>query len=273
MLIEWTQLFEQIQNNQDYGPGAVKLAAGLAADKLAGGDPAARDAWLAIVDLPAAKRRKQVLKALQLSGLPPTLSEADWRKLLYQAPFHIPSSPTDDLFHEAMEFAATRINDIEWPPVKNQGDDLIPYRQAANIEVGDHWCMAFVVWCTAQAARSLEVANPLKQTGKCLTQWEHALEVAEQPNSLLEIITAAQAKAAPTLVNKGAIFIHQYGGGHGHTGFVAEIKPGGDMVTIEGNSNPFRVPGLGLGVFKCEHRKLGDEALEGFIQMRPPAAA
>jgi CHAP domain len=272
MLIEWTQLFEQIQNNQNYGPGAVKLAAELAAAKLDGGNPAARDAWLAIVDLPAAKRRKQVLKALQLSGLPPTVSEADWRKLLYQAPFHIPSSPTDDLLHEAMEIAATRINDIEWPPVKNQGDDLIPYRQAADINVGDHWCMAFVVWCINQAARSLELANPLKATGKCLTQWEHAQKVAAQANSPLEIITAEQARAGQK-VNKGAIFIHQYGGGHGHTGFVAEINSNGDMVTIEGNSNPFGVTGLGLGVFKCEHRKLGDKALEGFIQMRPRSAA
>jgi CHAP domain len=242
----------------------------LAAAKLGGENTAVRDAWLAIVDLPAAKRRKQVLKALQLSGLPPTLSEADWRKLLYQAPFHIPSSTTDDLFHEAMEFAATRINDIEWPPVKNQGDDLIPYRQAANIEVGDHWCMAFVVWCTAQAARSLEEANPLKTTGKCLTQWEHAQKVAKQTNSLLEIITAEQARDGHK-VKKGAIFIHQYGEGHGHTGFVVEIKPNGDMVTIEGNANPFGVPGLGLGVFKCEHRKLSDEALQGFIQMSTAA--
>jgi CHAP domain len=271
MLIEWTQLFERIQNTQDLGPNAVKLAARLAADKLSGGNQAARNAWLAVGESPAAKRSKLALKALQLSGLPLTLGEADWRKLLHQDPYAIPDGPNDDLFHDAMEIAATRINDIEWPPIKNHGDDLIPYRHAVDINLGDHWCMAFVYWCVAQAARGLEEVNPLKATGSCLKQWDHALREAKRHQARIEVITAKEARDGLS-VKKGAIFIHQYGGGHGHTGFVVELNDKGDMVTIEGNSNPFGVPKLGLGVFKCEHRRLSDQALEGFIQLRPHSA-
>lgn len=262
MNIPWTQVLDRLAHAH-LAPMALQAIAQQAATRLAT-DDASKQAWLALTDAPKSKWRTLWLKSLQLSGLSDVLSEEVWRRFMHQAPHNVSSGAADDLFHDAMEIAATRINDLEWPPLNNHGDDLIPYRQAASIDVGDHWCMAFVYWCVGQAARNLEAVNPLARTGSCKRQWEHAKSV--QGHGPLKVISIEQAKANKSAIKPGAIFIHQHGDGSGHTGFVEAIQ-GQQLITIEGNTNPFGLPGVGLGVYRCTHRTLQDPPLVGFIQL------
>ena len=60
------------------------------------------------------------------------------------------------------------------------------------------------------------------------------------------------------------VFIHDYGGGHGHTGFV-EINNGGALKTIEGNADPMGGSN-GLEVLRVNRRSIMDGNLKGFIQ-------
>lgn len=263
--LQWRTIFDQLTHVKGASDKAMAAIFELAGERLADTD-VARQAWADVMAVPPVKRRTQFLKAVQLSGLGDQLTEALWRKLVHQAPHVIPSGPHDDLLHDAMEIAATRINDLEWPPLKNQGDDLIPYQQATPIDVGDAWCMAFVYWCVGQAAHHLEAVNPLKATGSCERQWLFATQQAKKEHSPLQVISRDQALQG-TPIKPGAIFIHRYGDEHGHTGFVEAID-GDQMTTIEGNSNPFGLPGIGMGVFRCNFRRLSDDHLAGFIQLR-----
>lgn len=260
MTIQWTQVLDRLVHAGIH-PDAMSVVAQRGAERFAQNDMA-KQAWADLANVPPAKLRTQFLKALQLSGLSDVLTESVWRQFMHQEPHAMPTGDAGDLFHDALEIAATRINDLEWPPLSNQGADLVPYLQAAGIHPGNQWCMAFVCWCVAQAARNLERVNPLVQTGSCKKQWEEA----NGPHGLVKAVPIAHAMKDPTLVKSGAIFIHQYGDGHGHTGFVEAID-GQRMTTVEGNSNPFGVSGLGLGVYRCTHRALTDSELMGFIQI------
>lgn len=260
MLIQWTHVLDRLAH-ANVPPGVMQEIARLGSERFAQTD-LARQAWAALADTPVAKLRTQFLKALQLSGLSDALTEEVWRQFLRQEPHLIPSGPADDLLHDALEIAATRINDLEWPPLSNQGDDVLPYMHATGINAGDQWCMAFVYWCVAQAARNQEKLNPLKPTGSCAKQWAWA----KSATGLLEVLPIAQALKEPGRIRAGAIFIHQYGDGHGHTGFVEAIH-GQQLITIEGNTNPFGIPKVGLGVYRCSHRALTDAAIVGFIQV------
>ena len=66
----------------------------------------------------------------------------------------------------------------------------------------------------------------------------------------------------------GSIFIQDHGDGSGHTGFVVSIDANGRLDTVEGNTNPFGLPRVGLGVYRCTHRTLSDPALAGFVVLR-----
>jgi hypothetical protein len=261
MNVQWTSIADLL-SQVDVSKKSLQLLADRASQLFSNSNASAQKAWAMLPEVPKAKLRTQLLQALKLSGLSEALTEDAWRKFLAQPAHSVPSGLQDDLFHDALEIAATRINDVEWPPLNNHGDDLIPYRQAAQIHVGDHWCMAFVYWCVGQAARNLEAVNPLVRTGWCKKQWEH-VKIGNGP---LKTITIEQALKSPSLVKPGAIFIYQYGEGRGHTGFV-EKTDGRTLITIEGNTNPFELPGIGLGVFRCVHRTLDDQHLVGFIQL------
>jgi hypothetical protein len=262
MIIQWTHVLDRL-TQVNLTPAAVQLIAQRGVERLAQNETS-KQAWQALQDTPPSKLRTQLLKALQLCGLSDTLTEEVWRRFMFQAPHAVPSGAADDLFHDALEIAATRINDLEWPPLNNHGDDLIPYRQAAAINLGDHWCMAFVYWCVGQAARNLEVANPLARTGSCKKQWEHAQTASN--HGPLKVVPIEKARLDQGAIKPGAIFIHQYGDGSGHTGFVEAIQ-GQQLITIEGNTNPFGLPRVGLGVYRCTHRSLTDANLAGFIQL------
>lgn len=233
--------------------------------------PAAQKVWASLFDAPIERWRIRLHQALALSGLPDTISESQWRQWLAQPPVHIEDDGQDELFFDAMQIGATRINSIEWPPTSEQGQDILPFFQATGMDQGDHWCMAFVYWAVSQAVRAgSNRHNPLTQTGHCYKQWKHALAVDNLSNGTLSFLTTAEALAQPDKVRPGAIFILQYGDEKGHTGFVQTVKSNGDLLTIEGNTNPFGWPKVGLGVYQCQHRKLKDDALMGFILNRHP---
>jgi surface antigen len=78
--------------------------------------------------------------------------------------------------------------------------------------------MAFVYWCVQEAAKAKGVPNPLFRTAGVLRQ-------------------ARERKSLSSKVPKvGSIFIMNYGGGLGHTGFVEKIE-GEWVVTVEGNTD------------------------------------
>jgi CHAP domain len=270
MNIPWEYLIEQLLKKSKQPPSALAPYIASLAPRLTN-QPEAQGAWGALFDAPANRWRIRLQQALALSGLPDTISEAQWRQWLSQAPVHIADGGQDELFFDAMQIAATRINSIEWPPASELGQDILPFFQATGMDPGDHWCMAFVYWAVSQAVRARgDHHNPLTQTGHCYKQWKHAQQEDQQTHGTLTFLTATQARSAPETVRPGAIFILQYGDEKGHTGFVQTVKPNGDLLTIEGNTNPFGWPKVGLGVYQCQHRKLKDDPLMGFILNRNP---
>lgn len=48
----------------------------------------------------------------------------------------------------------------------NRGPRVASYQKAAGIFPGDPWCMAFVVFCYDEAARSLNMESPIPRTGR-----------------------------------------------------------------------------------------------------------
>ncbi|HLG60187.1 MAG TPA: CHAP domain-containing protein [Vicinamibacterales bacterium] len=110
------------------------------------------------------------------------------------------------------------------------------------------WCAAFVYFCFGQAATGDGVANPVIKTAGVLDHWTKA------GNRGVRRVLGATAKSSPELVRPGFVFIMDFGGGVGHTGFVEGVA-GGRLVTIEGNTNDGGSR-EGIGVFRRTERKL-----------------
>jgi CHAP domain len=270
MNIAWEFFVDRLMKRDELTDAHLKSFVTTLAPRLTS-DPAAQKAWVTLFDAPTSRWRIRLQQALALSGLPDTISESQWRQWLSQAPVHIADHEHDELFFDALQIAATRINCIEWPPTWEQGQDIVPFFQATGMDAGDHWCMAFVYWAVSQAVRARgDHHNPLTQTGHCYKQWKHAEKESQQPHGSLTFLTASQARSEPAKVRPGAIFILQYKDKKGHTGFVQTVQSNGDLLTIEGNTNHFGWPQVGLGVYQCHHRKLQDDALVGFILNRSP---
>lgn len=158
----------------------------------------------------------------------------------------------------ALGMAVTQLGVMEVPAGSNTGPQVNRYLASVDLHPGAYWCMAFVYWCFSQASQTGGASNPFPKTGHCLTAWNKVKAKSPQ-----RIITRAQAIADPTLVKPGQVFIHDYGGGHGHTGFVRQSF-GGPLRTVEGNSNS-NGSSNGIGVFELNRRKLPDASLRGFI--------
>lgn len=140
-----------------------------------------------------------------------------------------------------LEIARTQIGVHEIPKGSNKGPDIKKYLNSVGLDEGYSWCMAFVYWCCKQAYSS----NPLVKTGGVLAQW----------NKIDKKHRAVHPKV-------GDIFIMDFGGGLGHTGFVTAIE-GNNIHTIEGNSND---EGSREGSEVCERtRKIS--AMKGFIRI------
>ena len=114
-----------------------------------------------------------------------------------------------------LQIAITQIEKAEIPKGSNWGEHVQKYLISVGITFPASWCMAFVYWCCKQSNPN----TPLIKTGGVLAQWNQI---------------PAKYKVKTPL--PGDIFIMDFGGGKGHTGFVESVS--GDVIqTIEGNSN------------------------------------
>ncbi len=118
----------------------------------------------------------------------------------------------------------------EEPKNSNRGPEVSQYLKRVGLGPGYAWCCAFVYWCFDEAAKAAGRPNPMVRTAGCLDHWNRAK--GQGARRLLK----HQAVADPSLLTPGMVFIMDYGGGAGHTGFIESIG-GGLVTTIEGNTD------------------------------------
>lgn len=161
----------------------------------------------------------------------------------------------------ALDVARTQIGVMEHPLGSNRGPEVDEYLRSVGLNPeGGHyaWCAAFVYYCYNVAAQKLGRANPVARTAGVMYHWNLAHD-EHQVHALC--IPKVDAQHDPTLVRPGSIFIMSHGGGTGHTGLVESVR-GGNMVTIEGNTNDGGSR-EGIGVFRRTSRTIA--SMVGFI--------
>ena len=154
------------------------------------------------------------------------------------------------LLNQAVGVAEMQVGILESPPNSNRGPKVDEYLRSVGLDpVGNSysWCAAFVYWCFDEAAKSLAQPNPLFKTAGVLQHWN---------KSTARHIKPAEAQANLGLIIPGSLFIIDHGQGLGHTGIVERLD-GGNLITIEGNTNPSRSRN-GYGVFRLTTRKVKD---------------
>lgn len=154
------------------------------------------------------------------------------------------------LLLQALHAAAMQVGTLESPPNSNRGPKVDEYLRSVGLDpVGNSysWCAAFVYWCFDEAAKTLAQPNPLFKTAGVLNHWN---------KSTARHIKPAEAQANLSLILPGSIFVIDHGHGLGHTGIVERLD-GGNLITIEGNTNPNRSRN-GYGVFRLTTRKVKD---------------
>lgn len=129
-----------------------------------------------------------------------------------------PTQASSELVAEVLKVAAKQVGVKENPRNSNRGKEVESYLASIGLGGGYAWCMAFVYWCTKEAAQKLETTNPLFKTGGVLNQWNQRKNLQ---------VTRPKA---------GDVFIMQFKDGAGHTGFVTKVE-GQYIHTIEGNTN------------------------------------
>jgi peptidoglycan hydrolase-like protein with peptidoglycan-binding domain len=187
-----------------------------------------------------------------------------WGALFGRDTVHMsPPQSGNKLLAKVLEVALGEVGVTEEPPGSNRGKRVEEYMATVGVDPGDPWCAAFVFFCFATAAKAQEVANPMVtkkcKTGSVLDLWNRA-----QDNDVA-IVTHDAALDDPSKIKPGMIFIISTGGGHGHTGLVANVV-GNRLVTIEGNTNDGGSR-EGVGVFRREGRTI-DSINRGFIDMK-----
>lgn len=123
------------------------------------------------------------------------------------------------LAEEVLKVATTQLGVQEMPKGSNSGTDVEKYLKSVGLSKGYSWCMAFVFWVTNESAKKLGIVNPLIKTAGVLAQWNNRPSIR---------VKTPQA---------GDIFIMDFGGGKGHTGFVEKVISSTQIQTIEGNTN------------------------------------
>jgi CHAP domain len=128
--------------------------------------------------------------------------------------------------------------------------------------VKEPWCMAFVQSCIINALRQFEIAHPQVKgiMANALFASEHCVTVFNK--------TDVRCRSIKPTVGSIVIWKNK-NNSNGHTGIVAEVKPDGSFITIEGNTDADT--GLnreGNGVFQKlrSNRGYGDMQLLGFIE-------
>lgn len=142
-----------------------------------------------------------------------------------------------------LQIAILQIGVSEDPKGSNSGPVINKYLESVGLNPGYSWCMAFIYWCCKESNPNTQ----LVKTAGVLSQWNEIPPEYKFDSPL-----------------PGDIFIMDFGGGHGHTGFVEDVQ--GDIIhTIEGNSNE---DGSREGYEVC--RKPGGRhlsSIKGFIRV------
>lgn len=178
-----------------------------------------------------------------------------------------PAAPAPNAFLAGvLATAAAEIGVTEAPPGSNRGPRVDQYLARVGIPPSQGtaaerpWCAAFVYWCLDETARAQGVGNPAPRTAGVLDHWRKARRAGSAT-----IVGKDEALASPARVVPGSLFVHDYGQGLGHIGFV-ESQSNGHLVTIEGNVAPVGAPGReGLCVARVARRRLTDDKLVGFV--------
>jgi len=131
--------------------------------------------------------------------------------------------------------ASTQLGVREQPKNSNSGPEVDEYLLRAGVSLDldwrdKPWCCAFVYWCFDETARAQGRPNPMARTAVCLEHWDLAVEHEGRR------VRANDGLNNPTLVAPGMVFIMDYGGGKGHTGFIESVN-GALLHTIEGNTD------------------------------------
>lgn len=168
-----------------------------------------------------------------------------------------------NILETVLRIAATQVGQMEEPPGSNRGRMVDAYQRAIGLDPAgaNAWCMAYVFWCFAEAAKELHVQNPAIKSAQCLDVWRRASQLSA-PKQL----TSTQAKTNWKAVKPGMIFILEINAstGAGHTGIVESVSyQSGILTTLEGNSNE-NGSREGLGVFRLKRRRINSINV-GFI--------
>jgi hypothetical protein len=163
-----------------------------------------------------------------------------------------PVRQSHPLVSKVLEIAATQVGVLEDPPGSNRGAQVEKFLASAGCQPGDPWCASFVYWCFNEAAKSLNVTNPLIKTGGCLDHWTRTKGMK---------ISRLNATNNVSLIKPGFIFIMDHGSGKGHTGIVTNAADG-YIQTIEGNTN---IAGSREGLGVAELKRKINTISAGFI--------
>ncbi len=165
--------------------------------------------------------------------------------------------PADKFLGEVLAVAlaeeAKKVREV--PPNSNRGPAVLAYLASVGLGGGNPWCAAFTHWCFWQAAAARGRANPHVRTGGCLAHWNGAAAQGAKR------INWQAAVNDPALLKPGMLFIMDFGGGKGHTGFIVAVH-GGLIDTVEGNTDASKTR-EGGGVYRLT-RKLA-EVNKGYI--------
>lgn len=129
---------------------------------------------------------------------------------------------SETLAIKALQIAIVQDGICEEPKGSNSGPVVNQYLKSVGLGKGYPWCMAFVYWCVQKSADMLEVKNPLVKTGGVMLQY-NTTKLRKLPKT-------------SGAIKPGDIFIMEFAGGTGHTGFVEKIV-GSVVHTVEGNTN------------------------------------
>lgn len=186
-------------------------------------------------------KMQQVVRLFQARNVDgsgrPLITDGEVGSLTWSALFgasELPANTTSasrlltDALNIAVREEASRVREI--PRNSNRGPRVEEYLRRTGLGPGYAWCCAFVYWCIDEAAKAQGRANPMVKTAGCLDHWNRA------KRSGANRILKRHAVDDPGLIRPGMVFIMDYGGGAGHTGFV-ESTAGGLLSTLEGNTD------------------------------------
>lgn len=146
------------------------------------------------------------------------------------------------LANKALYIAITQIGQDEKPHGSNWGHPVQDYLASVGINFAASWCMAFVYWCFDKASKEAQMPNSAVKTAGVLAAWNKAkMSQTDKPNI-------------------GYVFIMDFGGGLGHTGFVEHFDDN-FIYTVEGNTND---TGGREGIEVCR-RKRARKSIKGYL--------